>query len=232
MSKTSTKMSGSKKQGMGILGTFQLKRESIECAMHSEKTGVAPLSREDSEAIGEVKLLRKKRDDCKTVEVLSLDTGTLHTGYSITRHKKNKPPEVLDCGISMNGDIKYLICGGNSDAIVMENFQCMGMPVGLSTFNSAVWLGRFIEASLTLDGRELVWLMHRSAVKVEICGTPRAKDANIRQAIIDMYPDNIGGGKCPQVGTSKQRGPLYGVTSHVWSALALAISFDKTVLSS
>jgi hypothetical protein len=42
----------------------------------------------------------------------------------------------------------------------------------------------------------------------------RAKDANIRQALIDK----IG----PQ-GTKAQPGPTYGIKSHSWAALAVAV---------
>jgi hypothetical protein len=42
----------------------------------------------------------------------------------------------------------------------------------------------------------------------------RAKDANIRQALLDL----IG----PQ-GTKAQPGPTYGIKSHTWAALAVAV---------
>jgi len=42
----------------------------------------------------------------------------------------------------------------------------------------------------------------------------RAKDANIRQALLDL----IG----PQ-GTKKTPGPTYGIKSHTWAALAVAV---------
>jgi hypothetical protein len=41
----------------------------------------------------------------------------------------------------------------------------------------------------------------------------RAKDANIRQALID---------KLGAVGTKKAPGPLYGISGHLWAALAVA----------
>ena len=234
MSKTSTKTIGLKNRNMGIHGTYQLKRELIECALHSEKTGTGQPSNEDYVAIGEVKRLRKQQHASKVVRVLSIDTGTKISGFVQTNHFAGEPPEIAEFGVLMNEDMTIHIRDLALDAIVMENFQCMGMPVGISTFNSAIWLGRFIEQfQMVIENHkpELVWLMHRSAVKMEICGTTRAKDANVRQAIIDCYTKNLGGGKCPQIGTTKDKGPLFGIGTHVWSALALAISFDKTVLA-
>ena len=57
-----------------------------------------------------------------------------------------------------------------------------------------------------------------------LCGTPRAKDTNIRQRVIDIFPAT-GGGKTPQIGTKKEPGPLYGVTSHCISALAVGLTY-------
>jgi hypothetical protein len=59
-----------------------------------------------------------------------------------------------------------------------------------------------------------VELIYRKDIKLFLCGTMRAKDANIRQALIDK----IG----PQ-GTKAQPGPTYGIKSHSWAALAVAV---------
>jgi len=49
----------------------------------------------------------------------------------------------------------------------------------------------------------------------------RAKDANIRQALIDRY----GPGKDKAIGQKKTPGPLYGFKSHEWAALAVAVTW-------
>ncbi|MNY62967.1 hypothetical protein D3C86_1998680 [compost metagenome] len=60
-------------------------------------------------------------------------------------------------------------------------------------------------------------------MKLHLCKTPRAKDANVRQALLDMFP-RTGGGKTPQIGTKAQPGPLFGVSSHAWAALGVAVT--------
>ena len=60
-------------------------------------------------------------------------------------------------------------------------------------------------------------------VMVHLCHDSRAKDTNIRQALLDLFP-RAGGGATPQVGTKGKPGPLYGVSSHAWPALAVAIT--------
>jgi hypothetical protein len=51
----------------------------------------------------------------------------------------------------------------------------------------------------------------------------KAKDANVRQALIDRY-----GGKAEAIGTVKKQGPLYRVKSHAWQALAVAVTASET----
>jgi len=96
--------------------------------------------------------------------------------------------------------------------LAIEMIASYGMAVGREVFETCVWIGRFIEAWHSPDD---VRLIYRKDVKMYLCGTPRAKDANIRQALIDLLG--------PQ-GTKKQPGPTYGVKSHAWAALAVAVT--------
>jgi hypothetical protein len=103
------------------------------------------------------------------------------------------------------------------DIMVVEQIESYGMPVGREVFDTVWWAGRFAEAS-EAEGCPTVRLPRR-AVKLELCGTSTAKDANVRQALIDRF------GGPSSVGTTKQRGPLYGIHKDVWSALAIAVTF-------
>jgi hypothetical protein len=99
--------------------------------------------------------------------------------------------------------------------LAVEMVASYGMPVGREVFETVLWAGRFIEA----------WggpfqLVYRRDVKLHLCGTPRAKDANVSQAIRDLY----GKSKREVMGTKKQPGPLYGVSKHAWAALGVAIT--------
>ena len=55
---------------------------------------------------------------------------------------------------------------------------------------------------------------------MHLCGSAKAKDSNIRQAIIDRY----GGDPKRCIGTKKAPGPLYGISADQWAALALALT--------
>ncbi len=63
-------------------------------------------------------------------------------------------------------------------------------------------------------------MLPRRAVKLALCGDSRAKDANIRQALIDRF------GGSAAVGRKAAPGPLYGISRDVWSALAIAVTYS------
>lgn len=116
--------------------------------------------------------------------------------------------------------------------LAIEMPACYGMAVGKSVFETCRWVGIFQHAF----GLERTYLVYRKSRNIEdgidsvcmhLCKNTRAKDSNIRQAIIDRYPAT-GGGKCPQIGVKKNPGPLFGVSADVWAALAVAITFDET----
>jgi len=99
----------------------------------------------------------------------------------------------------------------NQHPVAIEMIACYGMPVGREVFETCLLIGRIMEI-LERDGVP-VRLVFRRDVKIFLCGSMRAKDANIRQALIDKYG---------VVGTKKNQGPLFGISSHLWSALAIA----------
>ncbi len=78
--------------------------------------------------------------------------------------------------------------------LVIEDVTNMGMAVGKDVFETVRWSGRF-------DYRQTARFISRPEVKLHICGSPRAKDPNVKQAIIDRYGGQevaIGGVKCPK----------------------------------
>lgn len=106
--------------------------------------------------------------------------------------------------------------------LAIEMIASFGMPVGAEIFSTCVWIGRFIQA---WNGPYT--LVYRRDVKLHLCGQARAKDGNIRQALIDRW-----GGKAKAIGNKKQPGPLYGISADVWSALSVAVTFsDREVTS-
>jgi hypothetical protein len=95
--------------------------------------------------------------------------------------------------------------------VAIEMIASYGMPVGAEIFETCVWIGRFAEAYVHSD---LTAFYFRKDIKLHLCGTTQAKDANVRQALIDLLGPP---------GVKKNPGPTYGISKHMWAALALAI---------
>ncbi len=107
--------------------------------------------------------------------------------------------------------------------MAIESIVGYGKAVGVSTFDTAEWVGIFRHA-FGLDNAHKI---SRKDIKLHICGSIRAKGKDIRYNILKMFPAT-GGGKTPEIGTKKKPGPLYGVTSHGMSALAVGITYLET----
>jgi len=108
-------------------------------------------------------------------------------------------------------------CGG-IDAVVFEQIESFGMAVGREVFETVFWTGRLFERAKYRVVTPV--RMPRRTVKVHLCQSARAQDSNIRVAIIDRF-----GGTLQAIGTKKSQGPLYGIKSHEWAALALAVTY-------
>jgi hypothetical protein len=103
-----------------------------------------------------------------------------------------------------------------ANELVVEMVASYGMAVGAEIFDTCVWIGRFLERWDPAPHR----LIYRPDVKLHLTQTRRAKDANIRQALIDRY----GPGKALAIGLKATPGPLYGLSGDCWSALAVAVT--------
>jgi hypothetical protein len=121
---------------------------------------------------------------------------------------------VLDAGgVSDNHDVlRWVQAGQEADVLALEMIDNMGMTVGKTTFDTVRWVGRYQQAWRDPDA---VRLVYRRQVKAHLCNSARAKDSNIRQALLDFVGPP---------GTKREPGPTYGVHLHAWSALAVAVT--------
>ena len=149
------------------------------------------------------------------MHILAIDPGPKQSAYIIWNTSDEKPVafNILD-----NEQILILVKTNISDAFVIEMMQGFGMPVGQEVFNTCVWIGRFLESHMIKKlGPGTCAFIYRKDIKLYFCGSVRAKDANIRQALIDRFG---------RQGTKKNPGTLYGIKRDVWSALALAVYYQ------
>lgn len=94
--------------------------------------------------------------------------------------------------------------------VICEMIASYGMPVGREVFETCVFIGRLTQLFPTMKR------VTRIQVKSTICHSARATDANIRQALIDLYGP---------AGRKATPGPTFGISGDVWAALAVASAF-------
>ena len=155
------------------------------------------------------------------MKLLSIDPGTMQSGWVILDGFK-----IVEHGISVNEILSAKMLDLPPDAeCVIEMVACYGMPVGAEVFDTCVWIGRFMQC-WRMTFHKPARRIYRRDIKHHLCNSVKAKDANIRQAVMDKYPPTGRDGKGNQsvVGTKSSPGPLYGIKSHEWAALALGIT--------
>lgn len=150
------------------------------------------------------------------MKILAIDPGTKESGWAILEGHY-----VHESGVAPNEHVLERIrtAGAYIAAelvqpmtLAVERFEARGMPIGDESVETLLWTGRFVQA---WHKPAEVRLVKRSAVKLHLCGTTRAKDANVRQALIDALG---------VPGTKKKPGGTYGVRAHAWAALGVAIT--------
>jgi hypothetical protein len=152
------------------------------------------------------------------ISILAIDPGPEQSGWCLIYGG-----EPLDHGTEPNAALRDRVRNSGCEVLVLEMVDSYGMPVGRDVFETVYWIGRFAQAFPGPFER-----ITRRDIKLHHCGSSRAKDANIRQAVIDRYP-RAGGGKTPQIGTKSEPGPLYGVSGHVWAALAAGLTYHDAL---
>jgi len=169
--------------------------------------------------------------------IMAVDPGPGKSAYVIVQPNPAAVGglQIVEFCIGDNANIRAEIWGFASlpledRRLVLEQVASMGMSVGAETFETCVWTGRFMETFEAGKQRD-AHRIPRVPIKVHLCGSARAKDANVRQAIIDRFGGNGAlqkykpakyNGKGDVTYPGQFAGPLAGISSHCWAALALA----------
>jgi hypothetical protein len=153
------------------------------------------------------------------MRVLSIDPGCAESAYVITYDDDFRPVEIGKVENRIMREIVKRERIARSAQVVVEMISSYGMPVGREVFETCVAIGRFVEIAGSAE------LVLRSEVKLHVCGSARAKDGNIRTALIDRFATHdLKNGK----GTKKNPDWFYGFRADVWQAYALAVTYiDK-----
>ena len=178
--------------------------------------------------------------------ILAIDPGSDRSAW-VVLSEKGVP---IDFGIWKNETLESRISRrhpyfADCRSMAIELIRTRGMAMPQEAIDTAVWVGRFISAWRSWPPDD--WHgVDRMKVKVTICGNARAKDANIRQALIDRFGGKrkaVGGVKCPKCkgkgwfgpgrptcpecegrGWEAYPGPLHGIAKDEWQALAVGLT--------
>lgn len=80
--------------------------------------------------------------------------------------------------------------------VIIEMVASYGMAVGATVFETCVWIGQFKQKAIENDIP--VEFIYRKDEKMNLCHSMKAKDSNIRQALIDRFGE-VGTKKNPRL---------------------------------
>lgn len=186
------------------------------------------------------------------MRVIGIDPGTFKSAYVVLARSSDLEPSRTVLQESAEVDNEQLLLklrryqiGAEQNPgffagrtfMAIENIEGMGMMVGRTTFDTCIWIGKFVEAWEN-NTRQLAHLVSRGDERIVLCGCStyinpvtgkrqKISDAAIRASLIERF-EPTGGGRIPQIGVKSKPGPLYGVSGHAWQALSVAMTFMET----
>ena len=158
------------------------------------------------------------------MSILAIDPGNTESGYALIDSVTAEP---LDVGKVSNENLLDRLSdwldGGEGPVthVAIEMIRSYGMSVGDTVFETCVWIGRFAQVVDSFGAFGMPCdLVYRANVKLHLCHTTAAKDANITQALIDRFAS---GRPNRGKGTKADPGWFYGFKADIWAAYALGV---------
>ena len=151
--------------------------------------------------------------------IISVDPGPKQSAFCVWDGFK-----ILEMDICQNEElmlyldfqkIDHVFKIGIPDVLIIEKIVNQGMPaVGDSIFETAYWSGIFAHAY----GLAYTVRMPRRDVQLHLCGSTKAKKANVNQALKDRFEPNL-------LPRQRPKGILKGLSNHKWDAFALSVTW-------
>jgi hypothetical protein len=151
------------------------------------------------------------------MSILAIDPGCNESAYALLREDLS----LASFGKIYNTDMLEVIKNKYYEHMAIEMVASYGMAVGQEIFETVFWIGRFWETALLTDCK-YIQKVYRKDEKMNLCHSMKAKDSNIRQALIDRFG---------VVGVKKTPGWFYGVSKDVWAAIAVGVTYHDMYLT-
>ena len=192
-------------------------------------------------------MYQKHEPKAGLTRILCIDPGSRITGWVILDRRQGALPEIVDHGNTPTAEFLEWLRAHHElslHQVVIEHVghYGTGMSAGADVFETCILIGRIVEILRPLP----VEKVRRQSIKTQLCGRATAKDSNVRQALIDRWGGDelaLGARKCSNCkgkgwrgrgrsscdacgdGWEIPPGPLHGVTTHAWSALAAGLYY-------
>ena len=144
------------------------------------------------------------------MKILAIDPGNTESAYVLMDNYKP-----IEFGKIPNNEMLDICDRYEYQKAVIEMIASYGMSVGKEVFETCVWIGRFSQITTDFE------YIYRKDVKMNLCGQTRAKDSNIRQALIDRFG---------VVGTKANKGYFYGFKADIWQSYAVGVTYLDNLL--
>jgi hypothetical protein len=167
---------------------------------------------------------------CNTNNILKyifgIDVGPLKSAYIFLSLDCKNYIKIIDKNYLNNDIMKHAIVSKhikyNNIEFIIETIVSYGMPMGQTTINTSIFAGRFFQ--MVEDINCMVNFISRPEIKLNLTHSRRSKQKNVKQALKNRFGE---------FGTKKNPNRLYelknnlvkGGLDHVWSALAVAVTY-------
>lgn len=152
------------------------------------------------------------------MKLLAIDPGNIESAYVLMNG--HKPVEFGKIPNDAMAARVREYAGNVFLPVAIEMIASYGMPVGREVFETCVWIGRFSQIAIEQDSP--VEYVYRADEKLNLCKDSRAKDANVRRALIDRFAQHdLKNGK----GTKAKPDFFYGFHADIWAAYAVGVTF-------
>lgn len=151
--------------------------------------------------------------------IISIDPGNTESAYCLI-DKDYHPMQFskLD-NHTLITFLTRLVTRREISEVAIEMVACYGMPVGKEVFDTVVWIGRFEQIALQ-NGLKVTHVF-RKDVTLNLCHSMKAKDPNVRQALIDRFASHdLVNGK----GTKDKPDWFYGFKADIWAAYGVGVT--------
>lgn len=140
--------------------------------------------------------------------VFAIDPGTHESGFVVYAAEAG----VIESGVASNNEILAMVRHSDADLLAIEKIVSYGRAVGQETFDTCEWTGRFRQVWPCPDETIAVT---RFQVKKHLGLKASATDAMVNARLREV---------CGAPGVKAKPGPTYGVKSHAWAALGVAVT--------